>query len=121
MRTASTGTGRRGRMTITFDTTHVPPPHRAEAVREVIWDRVVRVDIEHHPQTERISAVGTVNAVGALNICSVRSNATVVRCTAALVRDDLEPRLFLGRQVSGASMVVQGGREAVLHPGGFAV
>ncbi|WP_411149251.1 helix-turn-helix domain-containing protein [Streptomyces sp. A30] len=108
-------------MSITFDTTHVPPSDRAEAVREVIWGRVVRVDIEHHPQAEQISAVGTVSSVGALNVCSVRSNATVVRRTAALVRDDLEPSLFLGLQVSGASMVVQGDREAVLRPGDFAV
>lgn len=58
----------------------------------MIWDRVVRVDIEHHPQVERISAVGTVSDVGRLNVCSVRFNATVIRRTAALVRDDLERR-----------------------------
>ncbi|MEH0529686.1 helix-turn-helix domain-containing protein [Streptomyces stelliscabiei] len=87
----------------------------------MIWGRVVRVDIQHHPQQERISAVGMISDVGALNICSVRSNATVIRRTSSLVRDDLEPSLFLGLQVSGSSVVVQGGREAVLRPGDLAV
>ncbi|MFF3379324.1 helix-turn-helix domain-containing protein [Streptomyces sp. NPDC002680] len=108
-------------MSITFDTTRIPPSDRAEVIRDVIWGRVVRVDIRHHPRQELISAVGTISDVGALNICSVRSNATVVRRTPSLVRDDLEPSLFLGLQVSGSSMVVQGGREAVLRPGDLAV
>ncbi|MFD3654593.1 helix-turn-helix domain-containing protein [Streptomyces sp. NPDC058620] len=108
-------------MSIRFNTAQVPPSDRAEAIRDVIWGRVVRVDIQHHPQQERISAVGTISDVGSLNICSVRSNATIIRRTPSLVRDDLEPSLFLGLQVSGSSMVVQGDREAVLRPGDLAV
>lgn len=108
-------------MSITFDTTHIPPADRAEVIRDVIWERVVRVDIQHHPEQERIRAVGTISDVGAMSICSVRSNATVIRRTPSLVRDDLEPSVFLSLQVSGSSMVVQDGREAVLHPGDLAV
>ncbi|MGY1503416.1 hypothetical protein ACW4TU_43775 [Streptomyces sp. QTS52] len=44
-----------------------------------------------------------------------RSNATVIRRTPLLVRDDPEPSLFLSLQISGSSMVMQGGREAVLR------
>ncbi|WP_218884969.1 helix-turn-helix domain-containing protein [Kineococcus aurantiacus] len=45
------------------------------------------------------------------------------RCTAPprLTRDDSEPAVFLGLQVTGSSLVVQHGREAVLRPGEFAV
>ncbi|MEU5867095.1 hypothetical protein ABZ815_38385 [Nonomuraea sp. NPDC047529] len=52
-----------------------------------------------------------------MNICSVRSNATAVHRTRPLVRDDLEPSVFVSLQLSGTSMVIQGGREAVLNPG----
>ncbi|MCF2531483.1 helix-turn-helix domain-containing protein [Yinghuangia soli] len=108
-------------MTVTIDTTHVPPDDRAEAVRNVIWDKVVRVDIDHHPENAKISAVGSISHVGRLAICSVRSNATTIRRTPMLVRDDTEPYIFLGLQISGSSMVVQGNREAVLNPGDFAL
>ncbi|HEY5836482.1 helix-turn-helix domain-containing protein [Streptomyces sp.] len=108
-------------MGITIDTSQLSPSDRAEAIRDVIWDRVVRVEIEHHPDQERISAVGTISDLGSLNLCSVRSNARTVRRTAALIRDDLEPSVFLGLQVSGSSMVIQGDREAVLRPGDLAV
>jgi hypothetical protein len=51
-----------------------------------------------------------------LNVCSIRSNATTVRRTPKLARDDLPPSAFLGLQISGSSMVIQGDRTAVLQP-----
>ncbi|MGW2161469.1 hypothetical protein [Nonomuraea sp. NPDC001699] len=36
------------------------PEDRAEAIREDIWRQVVRVEIDHHPDQERISAVGAI-------------------------------------------------------------
>jgi AraC-like DNA-binding protein len=104
-----------------IDTNHVSPRDRAEAIRQVIWDTVVRVEIAHHPTPSRIRAIGSITALGPLTICSVRSNATTIKRTPTLSRDDLEPSLFLGLQVSGTSMVVQKGREVVLRPGDMAL
>ncbi|MFI6317507.1 helix-turn-helix domain-containing protein [Nonomuraea sp. NPDC050556] len=108
-------------MATVIDSSVVAPAERAEAIRDVIWRQVVRVEIEHHPVKERISAVGAITQLGALNICSVRSNATTVSRTRPLVRDDLEPSVFVSLQLSGSSMVVQGAREAVLNPGDLAL
>jgi AraC-like DNA-binding protein len=104
-----------------IDTTHVSPRDRAELIRQVIWDTVVRVEIAHHPTPSQIRAVGAITALGPLTICSVRSNATTIKRTPTLSRDDLEPSLFLGLQVSGTSMVVQKDREVVLRPGDMAL
>ncbi|GAB2855012.1 helix-turn-helix domain-containing protein [Actinocorallia aurea] len=108
-------------MTFTLDTDAVSPRDRAEAIREVIWDAVVRVEIEHQPDPARIMATGRISDVAGINICTVRSNATTIRRTRALVNDDLEPSVFVSLQRSGTSGVVQDGREASLRPGDFAV
>ncbi len=104
-------------MTVFFDTKQVAPGDRAESVRETIWSAVVKVEIDHHPEPDEIVAVGAICSLGRLNICSVRATATTVRRTPKLARDDMEPSLFLGLQVSGSSMVIQGDRQAVLRPG----
>lgn len=108
-------------MTITLNAQQLAPGDRAEAIRDIIWHAVVRVAIEHHPEPGRIAALGKISDVGPLNICSIRSNATTVRRTRTLARDDLEPSLFLGLQVAGSSMVIQGDRQAVLRPGDMAL
>jgi AraC-like DNA-binding protein len=108
-------------MTIILDADALAPRDRAEAIRTLIWDTVVRVEIEHHPDPAQISAAGTISAAGRLNVCSIRSNATTVTRTPKLAHDPNDPYLFLGLQLSGSSMVVQGGREAVLRPGDLAV
>jgi AraC-like DNA-binding protein len=108
-------------VTIVLNAQQLAPGDREEAIRDVIWHTVVRVEIEHHPEPGQIVALGKISDVGPLNICSIRSNATTVRRTHALARDDLEPSLFLGLQVAGSSMVVQGGRQAVLRPGDMAL
>jgi AraC-like DNA-binding protein len=108
-------------MVLILNAQQVRPHDRAEAIRTMIWDSVVRVEIEHHPDPRRIAAYGAISDVGDLNVCSVRSNATTVRRTPRLVHDDLPPSVFIGLQVSGSSMVVQGDREAVLRPGDVAL
>ncbi|MGX1778408.1 AraC-like ligand-binding domain-containing protein [Nocardia brasiliensis] len=104
-------------MGIVFDTTQIPPTDRVELIREVIWDSLVRVEIQHQPEATRVAAQGQITDVGQLKVCSVRSNATKVRRTHSLARDEMEPSLFVGLQLSGSSMVVQGDREATLRPG----
>jgi AraC-like DNA-binding protein len=108
-------------MVVILDVQQVAPAERAEAIREAIWNTVVRVEIEHHPDPDRIAVNGVISDVGRLNVCSIVSTATTVRRTPRLARDDLPPSVFLGLQVSGTSMVVQSGREAVLRPGDFAL
>ncbi|QIQ01010.1 helix-turn-helix domain-containing protein [Streptomyces liangshanensis] len=108
-------------MVVILDVRQVAPAERAEAIREAIWNRVVRVEIEHQPEPDRIAVSGLISDVGRLNVCSVAADATTVRRTPRLARDDRPPSVFLGLQRSGTSMVVQGGREAVLRPGDFAL
>jgi AraC-like DNA-binding protein len=107
-------------VTTTFNATTMAPADRAEAIREMIWSSVVRVEIEHpHPQD--ISTQMSITDLGRLNVCSMTSNPTTLQRTARLSKDELTPSLFLGLQVSGSSVVVQGGREAVLGPGDLAM
>lgn len=107
-------------MTIVINAHELPAADRAEAIRHTIWSTVVRVEIEHHPEPSQIAAVGKISDFGPVNVCSIRSNATTVRRTPKLARDDSTPSLFLGLQVSGSSMVIQGDRQAVLRPGDIA-
>lgn len=104
-----------------IDSAAMAPADRAEAIREAIWSSVVRVEITHQPDPRLIRTVGAISGIGPLQICSVRANATTIRRTPSLARDDLEPRVFVGLQVTGSSMVVQDGREAVLRPGDMAL
>ena len=108
-------------MPIVLDADSLVPSERAEAIRTLIWDSVVRVEIEHHPEPASIYARGQISTAGRLTICSIRSNATTVTRTPRLAHDPVDPYVFLGLQVSGSSMVIQDGREAVLRPGDLAV
>ncbi|GAA1477591.1 helix-turn-helix domain-containing protein [Nocardioides aestuarii] len=108
-------------MTIVLDADALAPRDRAEAIRTLIWDTVVRVEIEHHPDPTQISATGRISEASRLNVCSIRSNATTVTRTAKLAHESDDQYLFLGLQLSGSSMVVQDDREAVLRPGDLAV
>lgn len=108
-------------MTIVFDTAQIPAADRAEVIREAIWSTVVKVHITHQDDARRIRATGQIRTLGRITVCSVRSNATTIRRTPRLTGDDSEPSLFLGLQVSGSSMVIQDGRQAVLGPGDLAL
>jgi AraC-like DNA-binding protein len=102
-------------MPLLLDTRLVPPPDRVEVVREMIATTMVRLDIGF--PAEGPMALGTIAALGSLGICSVRSNAIRVERTAKFARDDVMPSIFLGLQIAGSSLVIQGNREAVLRPG----
>jgi AraC-like DNA-binding protein len=108
-------------MTIILDAGTIAPADRAEAIRETIWNSVVRVEIEHHPEPEQIVACGEITKLGRLTISSMRSNATTVHRTPRLAKDDMAPSVFLALQLSGSSIVVQDRREAILRPGDLAL
>jgi AraC-like DNA-binding protein len=102
-----------------IDSAVLPPEDRVEAIRHAIWELVVRVEIEQPPPSA-VAARCRLRSWGAMTQCSVQANAQTIRRTPRLARDELEPSLFLGLQVSGTSMVIQDGREAVLRPGDLA-
>jgi AraC-like DNA-binding protein len=103
-------------VTVLLDSGQIPAGDRGEAVREAIARMKVPLDIEF-PAGLGPVVRGAFTDLGSLRICSCRSNATRIERTAQLVRDDFEPSVFLGLQKSGSSLVVQGGRKAVLRPG----
>lgn len=108
-------------MSPVLDTAFVPPQDREEVVRHAVWDSLVAVDIDHGPPAEDISVRIGLGAVGPLRFCSARASAVTIRRTERLAREDEEPAVFLGLQVTGTSLVAQNGRECVLRPGELAV
>ncbi|MET7354841.1 helix-turn-helix domain-containing protein [Streptomyces mirabilis] len=100
-----------------WDIQEFTPEARAEAVREVIANITGRVDIDFPTQGRQVQASGVTSDLGPLTVCTVRSNATQLRRTTRSVRDDLEPSIFVGLQMSGSSIVSQADREAPLLPG----
>ncbi|MCX4712378.1 helix-turn-helix domain-containing protein [Streptomyces fimicarius] len=108
-------------MSPVLDTTFVPPRDRAETFRHAVWESVVPVDIDHHLPAEDLSVHIGLGSVGTIRICSARATALTVERTERLARLDEEPAVFLGLQVTGTSLVVQNGRQSVLHPGDFAL
>jgi AraC-like DNA-binding protein len=108
-------------MTLILDAQALPPTDREEAIRSLIWDAVVRVEIAHHPDPPSIRAHGRISNAGRLNICSIRSNATTIQRTPRQAHNPIDPYVFLGLQLAGTSTVIQNGREAVLQPGDLAV
>jgi AraC-like DNA-binding protein len=105
--------------TLVLDTRQIAPADRADAVRETIASTVVHVDIDF-PAAAGPAVLGAITDLGRVRVCSIRSNATRVERTAQLARDELPPSIFLGVQLAGSSLIVQGGREAVLRPGDLA-
>lgn len=106
-------------MSLILDTRQIPAADRADAVRETIARTVVSVDIEF-PAESGAAVFGAITDLGPVRVCSVRSNAVKVERTPKLARDELAPSIFLGVQVAGSSLIVQGDREAVLRPGDLA-
>ena len=91
---------------------------RAESMRAVAA-RIIPVELDF-PEAGPVVR-GMLADIGALRISSIRSNVTKVERTPHLARDDLAPSLMLGLQVSGSSLVIQEGREAVVRPGDLVV
>ncbi|MFE1795762.1 helix-turn-helix domain-containing protein [Streptomyces sp. NPDC059517] len=108
-------------MSPVLDTSLMPPLDREEVVRHAVWESVVAVDIDHPVPAEDISVRIGLGSFGPLRICSARATSVTVRRTEQLAREDEEPLVFLGLQMSGTSLVVQNGRECLLGPGDFAV
>ncbi|MEV6782364.1 helix-turn-helix domain-containing protein [Streptomyces sp. NPDC051098] len=108
-------------MSPVLDTAFIPPRDREEVVRNAVWESMVAVDIDHRPAAGNISARMGLGTVGPIRICSARSTAVTIRRTERLSREDEEPAVTLGVQMTGSSVVVQNGRECLLRRGDCAV
>ncbi|MET9878998.1 helix-turn-helix domain-containing protein [Actinacidiphila glaucinigra] len=108
-------------MSPVLDTAFTPPQDREEVVRNAVRDSIVAVDIDHGPPTDGISVRLGLGTVGPLRICSARATSVTIHRTTRLAREDTEPAVFLGVQMTGTSLVVQNDRECVLRPGECAV
>lgn len=106
-------------MTSILDTSQFPAADRADAVRETLARVVVPVDFDF-PRPAGLVGYAAITDVGDLQVCSVRSNATKVERTPRMARDGKTPSIFLGVQLTGSSLIVQGDREAMLRPGNLA-
>ncbi|MET9553666.1 helix-turn-helix domain-containing protein [Streptomyces sp. NPDC006645] len=104
-----------------LDTEFMPPQDREEVLRDAVRESMVAVDIDHRPPPEDISVRMGLTAVGPLRFCSVRATAATIRRTARLAREDEEPAVFVGLQMTGTSLVVQNGRQCLLGPGSLTV
>ncbi|MFJ5264859.1 helix-turn-helix domain-containing protein [Streptomyces sp. NPDC088387] len=108
-------------MSPVLDTTYIRPRDREEVIRNAVWQSMVAVDIDHRPAAEDISVRIGLGSVGPIRICSAQATAVTLRRTERLAREDEEPAVTLGVQMTGSSVVVQNGRECLLGPGDLAV
>ncbi|MFE9868794.1 helix-turn-helix domain-containing protein [Streptomyces sp. NPDC005506] len=100
-----------------WDVQEFTPEDRADAVRSVIANITGRVEIDFPVPGWRVEARGVTSDLGPLTVCTVRSNATLVRHNARYATDELEPSIFLGLQMSGSSTVTQADHETRVRPG----
>jgi AraC-binding-like domain len=103
-------------MPFVLNTSAVEEVDRAEFVHEALAVTMVPVELHWPLQRRGVEAHGVITDLGDLTVCSGRTSAFKVERTPALARDALAPSIFVNVQLTGSSMVVQGDREAVLHP-----
>ncbi|MFF3485444.1 helix-turn-helix domain-containing protein [Streptomyces sp. NPDC002701] len=108
-------------MSPVLDTASVLPRDREETVRHAVWQSVVPVEIDHHLPAQDLSVHIGLGTVGPLRICSAQATALTVERTERLARQDEEPAVFLGLQLTGTSLVAQNDRQSLLGPGDFAL
>jgi len=109
-------------MTFTVNSNEVAPGDRAEWVHEVFASRIVAVEITWPEHRRGVSAQGTVSPLGGdLMVSLGLTSALKLERTPSLARDAMQPCVFALVQLTGSRLVVQDGREAVLHPGDMAI
>jgi AraC-like DNA-binding protein len=108
-------------MPFVLNTSVVEEVDRAEFVHEALAMTMVPVELHWPHERSGVAAHGVITELGDLTVCSGRTSAFRVERTPALARDALEPSIFVNLQLTGSSMVVQGDREAVLHPGDLVI
>lgn len=108
-------------MPFVLNTSVVEEVDRAEFVHEALAIAMVPIELHWPHERPGVIAHGVITELGDLTVCSGRTSAFRVERTPALARDALEPSIFVNVQLTGSSIVVQGDREAVLHPGNLVI
>jgi AraC-like DNA-binding protein len=103
-------------MTDVIDTREIAADARYDAAYETIAANLARVDMDF-PKAAGLVLRGTLTHLGDVGHSSIDSNVSLVSRTPNESRDVLPPSIFLGLQMSGATVISQGGRSAVLQPG----
>ncbi|MER7779991.1 helix-turn-helix domain-containing protein [Streptomyces sp. NPDC096191] len=104
-----------------LDASVVPPSEREDTIRRALWKSFSRVDIDHHTSQESTAARMALGTVGPMKVCSAQGTPVSLRRTARLAREDHEPAVFLGLQVTGTNLVGQHGRQCLVGPGSLVV
>jgi AraC-like DNA-binding protein len=104
-----------------LNTSAVEEVDRAEFVHEALGATMVPIELRWPQERRGVIAQGVITDLGDLTVCSGRTSAVKVERTPALARDALEPCIFVNVQLTGSSLVIQGDREAVLHPGSLVI
>jgi transcriptional regulator GlxA family with amidase domain len=104
-----------------LNTDVVAATDRAEFVHEALGATMVPIELHWIGDRPGATAHGVITDFGDLTVCSGQTTAFRVERTPSLARDDMEPSIFVNLQLSGTSMVVQHGREAILRPGSLVV
>ena len=108
-------------MAIILNTDDVDEGDRAEFVHEALGTTMVPIELHWPTRRSGVTAHGVITDLGDFTVCSGRTTAYRVERTPSLARDAMEPCIFVNVQLSGASIVVQEGREALLRPGDLAI
>ncbi|HKP39894.1 helix-turn-helix domain-containing protein [Mycobacterium sp.] len=108
-------------MSFILNTDEVAATDRAEFVHEALGTTMVPIELHWIGDRPGATAHGVITDLGDLTVCSGQTTAFRVDRTPSLARDDMEPSIFVNLQLSGTSMVVQHGREAILHPGALVI
>jgi AraC-like DNA-binding protein len=104
-------------MSFVLNTTEVDERDRPEFVHEALGMTLVPIELHWPEHLHAVNARGIITDMGDVTICSGQTTAWRVERTPKLARDSLEPSVFVNVQHSGASIVMQHGREAVGRPG----
>ena len=114
-------------MTLSFSTATVDQRSQLSYWREVVCATFVRLGVERiGDERARRPAAGfrgevTAQGVGSMQVATVVSEPHAVFRSAAMIRRSPEDEFMVNLAIRGSALVAQGGREAVLRPGDFAV
>jgi AraC-like DNA-binding protein len=109
------------KMRARWDSDAVALGDREESLRDLLWSSIVKIEVDHQVGVDEMRTRMDLSQAGQVGLLWVRSTGATIRRTARLASDDSEGALFLGFQLSGQSMVIQHGRQAVLNAGEFAI
>lgn len=107
-------------MTVVLNSRELAAADRVEVIHDLVCSGVLPVEIAWD-EPSRAEVMFRVATSGRLNFSSAVSHDNQLDRTQRQARADHPPHVFLAMQLSGSSVVTQGPRGVVLHPGDMAV